>query len=399
MNLEEWILQRRSGTGEPFCAYIYDLRQLQQHVAAVKASLPPSCRLFYAIKANSESMILRTLQPLVDGFEVASLGEIDKVRKLDGDMPLIFGGPGKTDRELAGAIRQGVQLIHVESAHELRRLAAISEREGVTVPVLLRVNLRDAVASAQLQMAGAPTQFGMDEEEIPAVLAECQGLSGVSLRGFHFHAMSNNLDADTHLQFVRHCLNTAKRWVCDLGLSISHLNLGGGIGVNYRDIGRQFDWERFAAGMADIDREQNEQGWTLILECGRYLTAFSGYYAVEVLDIKRNHGKHFAVVRGGSHHFRLPAAWKQSHPFTIIPVDAWPYPFARPEISDSPVTIAGQLCTPNDVLARDVVVPRLRAGDILLFSHAGAYGWAISHHDFLSHPHPEQIFLGEETIT
>ena len=97
--------------------------------------------------------------------------------------------------------------------------------------------------------------------------------------------------------------------------------------------------------------------------------------------------------RGGSHHLRLPAAWKQSHPFTIIPIEKWLYPFTRPEINDAVVTVAGELCTPNDILARDVGVPHLRAGDILLFSYVGAYGWAISHHDFLSHPHPDHYYL------
>lgn len=80
--------------------------------------------------------------------------------------------------------------------------------------------------------------------------------------------------------------------------------------------------------------------------------------------------------------------WKQSHPFTIIPVEKWPYSFVRPEIIEKEITVAGELCTPNDVLARNVHVSNLKVGDILLFSYAGAYVWAISHHNFLNHPHP-----------
>jgi diaminopimelate decarboxylase len=89
----------------------------------------------------------------------------------------------------------------------------------------------------------------------------------------------------------------------------------------------------------------------------------------------------------------LPAAWKMNHPFLIIPIDVWPYPFDRPSLLNKRVTLAGELCTPNDILARDAPCTCLRVGDIVLFRYAGAYGWDISHHDFLSHPHPEFIYL------
>jgi hypothetical protein len=109
--------------------------------------------------------------------------------------------------------------------------------------------------------------------------------------------------------------------------------------------------------------------------------------------VKTNHGACFVVIRGGTHHFRLPASWGHSHPFTVIPVEDWPYPFPRPGVSGRPVTVVGELCSPKDVLARDVPVDEVRAGDLLWFHHAGAYGWSISHHDFLSHPHPRRLFL------
>ena len=118
-----------------------------------------------------------------------------------------------------------------------------------------------------------------------------------------------------------------------------------------------------------------------------------GYYLAEVTDVKRTHGKHFAILRGGSHHFRLPASWQHNHPFVVLAREAWPYPFLRPAVHDGPVTLCGELCTPKDTLAHDVRVERLRAGDCVAFLLAGAYGWHISHHDFLSHPHPQRVYL------
>ena len=105
--------------------------------------------------------------------------------------------------------------------------------------------------------------------------------------------------------------------------------------------------------------------------------------------------RHSHFVRGGTHHFRLPSSWSHDHPFRIIPRDRWPHPWPRPEVTDREITLAGELCTPKDVLAREVTVQRVRVGDLVCFQMAGAYGWDISHHDFLCHAHPERLFLSE----
>lgn len=394
----ESIKQAQTEGSTPFCAYFYDLDHLTSHVKPKAESLPAACKLFYAIKANSEPAILRALAPHVHGFEVASLGEIHKVRAVSADTPILFGGPGKTDEEIEGAIEQNVSLIHVESLHELQRVDYLARKRGVVVPILLRVNLRGPLPSATLAMGGRPTQFGIDETLAPEAIQLALSLEGVKLEGFHFHSLSNHLDADKHVELVAYYVQIVNRWVAAFGLDISYLNAGGGIGVNYANLEKQFDWERFARGMSSLMETTVPPGMRILFECGRYLTASCGYYAAEVLDIKENHGKTYAIIRGGTHHFRLPSSWQHSHPFTVIHSDKWEYPFPRREVRDRTVTVVGQLCTPKDVLAADVLVPRLRVGDIICFSYAGAYGWAISHHDFLSHPHPDQVYLEEARI-
>lgn len=393
--IESLIRSLKTRNKDPLCVYIYDLVQLQSHVAHLVATLPASCQLFYAVKANPEAQILKTLSPIVHGFEVASLGEIEQVRAVDSSIPILFGGPGKTDAELAGAIRFGVRLLHIESISELERLEYIAGQVATRVPILLRVNLRGPLPTATLRMAGIPTQFGIDEVDIPAMIAAARRCPHVEVQGFHFHSLSNNLDPMAHARLVAHYIERAQAWAREFGLCIDYLNAGGGIGVNYADLRRQFDWMAFTAQLSEVIRSHCPS-WTLCFECGRYLTAACGYYAAEVLDMKRTHGKHYVIVRGGTHHFRLPASWQHSHPFTIIPIEAWPYPFPRSELRDCPITVAGQLCTPKDVLATDVPVARVRIGDVLLFPYAGAYGWHISHHDFLSHPHPEFLYSSME---
>ncbi|MFI0468873.1 type III PLP-dependent enzyme [Saccharopolyspora sp. 5N102] len=388
------LVQDRVG-GEPVCLFAYDLDQLTEHVRIVVESLPPRCRMFYAMKANSAARLLRALAPLVAGFEVASGGELGKARAIGSEIPVIFGGPAKTPVEIEQALVHDVTRLHAESVLELHRISEAATRLGLTADVLLRVNLAGPFPNATLAMAGRPTQFGISEEDLPDAIATARALPGVRMVGFHLHSLSNNLSAPAHLELLQYYRRTVSGWEREFGMRCEVLNVGGGIGVNYADLDGQFDWPHFArelpavvAGFPDHLRE-------IDFECGRYLVAESGRYAVEVLDVKRNHGVDYVLVRGGTHHFRLPVSWQHSHPFTVLPVEQWSSSAPRPELRDARVTVVGELCTPKDVLARDVPVPRVRVGDVLAFSHAGAYGWEISHHDFLSHPHPEHVFYGD----
>ncbi|WP_347861905.1 type III PLP-dependent enzyme [Salimicrobium sp. PL1-032A] len=371
-------------TGSP-CAYVYDLKGLGKRAKDMKETLPEQCRLYYAVKANPDVRILETLKGIVDGFEVASAGEMDRT----GRGPRIFGGPAKKEEELYRALWEQDVTLNVESFHELRRLGVLAEERQVTARVLLRVNLEENVSDSHLKMAGVPTQFGVEERRIPALIEEALEYECIEICGFHFHAMSNNLDARTHLAFAETAVNKSLQWKEDYQLDTSIIDLGGGFGINYWHPDEPFDWDEFARGISDLDTEGHE----LILEAGRYMTAEYGYYITEVLDVKENHGRHFAVVRGGTHHLRLPAAWKMSHPFHVEHRETWPYPFERPEVKETEVVIAGELCTPNDLLVRGEYVERLRAGDVVVFTHAGAYAWTISHHEFLSHPHPEHVYI------
>ncbi|MFC4075644.1 type III PLP-dependent enzyme [Salinithrix halophila] len=399
--MEEIIRQRKAEDDAPLCAHLYDLDHLASHVKRITQSLPSRIGMFYAMKANSERPVLETIAPLAAGFEVASLGEVEKARAVSRDIPVIFGGPGKTDQELEGGIRLGVTRFHVESLQELLRLERIAARLNVHVPILLRINLKGPFPSATLQMAGRPTQFGIDEDEVAVAIQLAQQSSHLKLEGFHFHSLSNNLDPERHLALLTMYRDKVMAWEEALGIQVTTLNVGGGIGVNYADLSAQFDWEAFTRGLEGLLDTFPAHWRNLMFECGRFLTASCGGYGVEVLDIKKNHGQWYVIVRGGTHHFRLPVSWQHSHPFDVVEIDHWDYPFPRKETGGEPVTVTGQLCTPKDVLARDVILPRVRIGDVLLFRFTGAYGWSISHHDFLSHPHPDQLYLkqGQPVLT
>ncbi|KPD26581.1 MULTISPECIES: type III PLP-dependent enzyme [Pseudomonas aeruginosa group] len=373
---------------EPLCAYLYDLPALAERVRAMRAALPPACELFYAAKANPEEAILRTLAPLVDGFEAASGGELAWLRQHCPEHPLIFGGPGKLESELDAALLANLDAFHVESLHELRRLASLARRRERRIPLLLRLNLKlDETPDSRLVMGGKPTPFGLDEEALDEALALLREEPALELKGLHFHLLSHQLDVSAHLQLVRAYCRAFLRIAGESGLPLSLLNVGGGMGIDYRDFARSFDWSGFCDALPALLDEEGMGGIRLRFEVGRYIAAPCGYYAMEVLDIKRNHGELFAVARGGTHHFRTPAAQGHDHPFVVVRGER------AAEIEDQAVTLVGQLCTPKDVLARRQPVAALAVGDLLVFTLAGAYAWNISHRDFLMHEPPRMLFL------
>jgi diaminopimelate decarboxylase len=351
-----------------FPAYVYDLNGLREHVASIKNVLGPE--LFYAAKANPDPAILRILGPHVDGIEVASGGELAHVRKTLPVARLAFGGPGKTDEELALAFDLGVERIHVESPRELARLAALNR----PARILLRANLKLPTAGAALQMSGP---FGMDEKALATCIRIIADKPHITLRGIHTH-LASGLDAPAMLDLAKHIMDWAIPWLESHDVKAPEINLGGGMAVDYHSPDTRFDWKSYSAGLPTSPG-------TLRIEPGRALTAYHGWYVTDVLDVKTTHGETYVVLRGGTQHLRTPVTKGHNQPFTVL---------TRTTNDIRSATLVGQLCTPKDVFARNVAVPEnLAPGDIIAFGMAGAYAWNISHHDFLMHPEPEFHYL------
>ncbi|BCK72788.1 diaminopimelate decarboxylase [Streptomyces libani subsp. rufus] len=386
-------------TPEELPAYVYDLTALRAHVAEVRAALPERVELYYAAKANPEPEILVALRPYVDGYEVSSGGELAHTGKALPGAPLAFGGPGKTPAEVAQALECGVQRFHVESVYEIHMLANLAARLAPErrIAVLARFNLPvddGCLDGSSLAMGGRPTPFGLDPDQAAEVVALLTDgtYPHLELRGIHAH-LASGLEAPEQLGVAEAIVTWAAALAARHRIPLSEVTIGGGMAVDYAAPGRRFDWAAYGAGLDRLAAAH--PGLTLRIEPGRALTAYCGWYATEVLDVKHSHGEEFAVVRGGTHHLRTPATKGHDQPCTVLPSDApWPHPWPRSVAQGDRVTVTGQLCTPKDVLARAVPAPGLRAGDRVVFGVAGAYAWNISHHDFLMHPHPGFHFLG-----
>jgi diaminopimelate decarboxylase len=347
-------------------AYVYNLPGLETHVRDIREALSGT-ELFYAAKANPDAEILRALAPHVDGVEVSSGGELTHVRETLPGKPVAFGGPGKTDDELSLAHALEADRIHVESPNELTRLAALGPAD-----VLLRANLPLHTPNAVLTMSGP---FGMDEDALNECARRLAEHPHLTLRGIHAH-LASGLDAPTLIDLAHQIADWALPWLKAQGVEDPELNVGGGMAVDYASPEARFDWRTYGTGLSLIPARVR-------IEPGRSITAYHGWYVTDVLDVKTTRGETYAILRGGTHHLRTPAAKGHDHPFKVLTASG----------PEGPATLVGQLCTPKDVFARNVLVPPLRPGDIIAFTMAGAYAWNISHHDFLMHPKPAFHYL------
>lgn len=355
--------------------YVYNLGIARGRAARLKAALP-GVTVLYAMKANSHPAVAGALAGACDGLDVASEGELTLA---GGARIVVMSGPAKTASFLKAGVEAGA-VVNVESLTELQRLAAL----GVPARIGLRVNRAHAGLEGSHAMTGVPTQFGIDEHSLPAAVDFARSVPGLEVVGWHLHAVSNNLDVKAHNDFIADAVEWGVAAARRFGVELSLLNLGGGFGIDYTG-SRVFD----VAGL----RVPSVAGVEMVVEPGRWLVAPAGRYEVEVVDLKRSHGRWFALVRGGTHHFRLPAAWGYSHPFKVRSVDEWDFSWSRPSVSGVEIDVAGELCTPRDILTRSQQVSSLRVGDFLIYENAGAYGWDISHHQFLRHPSPEFVIL------
>lgn len=373
---------------DPLSAFVYDLPALQSHIQYMIEALPPRVELFYAIKANSDRAILNTLAPWVHGFEISSGGEIERLQACEQTLPFIFSGPGKLDSELTAALENNVTAIHIESLQEIVRLQSIASRLQRVQTVFLRINPSlPEQFSSRLTMAGRATPFGVDEKDIGDAIRAIEAAPNLSLQGFHVHAMSHQGSLDKHKALIAFYLARWQEWrgLAQRPENITHMNVGGGIGVNYMQ-SRQFDWPAFCEGLDGL-LKSTPNAPVLRFEPGRFISAFCGYYVMQVLDKKHSHGEAFLIARGGTHQFRLPVAQGHDHPVIHLPIKE-----KRP-VQKQTWTLVGQLCTPKDVLSRDVALTHCEVGDLLVLPLAGAYGYNISHVDFLCHPRPNICYL------
>lgn len=383
------VLAERVG-GTPFFAY--DRGLLTRRVAELRAALPPGIDLSYAVKANPMPAVVHHLDGLVDSFDVASALELRTA--LNTTMPpsrVSFAGPGKTPAELSQAVAAGVT-VEMESATEARRLVEIGQRLGIRPRVAVRVNPDFEIKGSGMRMGGGSQQFGLDAEQVPALLKELAGAE-VDILGFHVFAGSQNLRAEILAEAQRNTVDLVLRLAEAAPSPVRYLNLGGGFGIPYFDKDAPLDLTAIGANLADLLETKIRVQFPearVVVELGRYIVGECGIYVTRIVDRKESRGRTFLVVDGGLHH-QLAASGNFGQ------VIRRNYPVAignrMEEEASETVTVVGRLCTPLDVLGDRVTLPPADVGDLVVVFQAGAYGFTASPTAFLSHPEPAEVLL------
>ena len=371
------LIERAGGTP----LFVYSAAMIAGRVATLRAAMPARLALHYAVKANPFAPVLHALAPLVDGFDIASGGELALARASGLDPAQIsFAGPGKRDAELDAAIAAGVTL-NLESENEATRALAIGDRLGIAPRLAIRVNPSFDLKGSGMKMGGGAKPFGIDAERVPA-LARAIVAAGADWRGFHIFAGSQALDAGAVIETQAQTLRLAAALADEAGVPLPRCNLGGGFGIPYFPGDTPVDIAAIGAALEEaFDRlPPILQATQFCIELGRYFVGEAGVYLTRIVDRKISHGEVFLVTDGGLHH-QLAASGN----FGTVVRRNYPVAIATrfAAAADETASVVGCLCTPLDRLADRAAFPRAEVGDTVAVFCAGAYGATASPAAFL----------------
>ena len=356
--------------------FIYSRALIAARVARLRAAMPQRLAIHYAVKANPYIPLLEFIESQVDGFDIASAGELAIVAAAGiASERVSFAGPGKRDAELAAAIAAGVT-INLESLAEAHRALAIGERQGRTPRLAVRVNPDFDLKGSGMKMSGGAKQFGIDAEKVPEVIRIILE-SGAQWLGLHIFAGSQALDAAAIIETQRQTLALAARLAEDVGVPLPACNLGGGVGIPYFPGDTDLDIESIGAalGAQFAALPSALKNTEFCIELGRWRVGPTGVYLARIVDRKDSHGEVFLITDGGLHH-QLAASGNLG---TVVRRN---YPVAIASRFGAPVeeeaSVVGCLCTPLDRLADKAGFPRAEVGDLVAVFCAGAYGATAS---------------------
>lgn len=346
--------------------YIYSRATLERHWHAFNNAVAGHPHLVcYAVKANSNLAVLNVLARLGSGFDIVSGGELARVMEAGGDpAKVVFSGVGKTVTEMEQALNLGIYCFNVESSAELEQLNLVAGRLGKVAPVSLRVNPDvDAGTHPYISTGLKENKFGIAMDEAEAVFARAHALPHLQVKGVDCHIGSQLTEIQPFLDAMDRMLSLIDR-LAEQGIVIEHFDVGGGLGVTYDDETPPHP-DVYAAALL---KRLGKRKLKLIFEPGRAIAANAGIFVTEVLYLKENSDKRFAIVDGAMNDLIRPAlysAWQKIIPVT--PRDDQAHVF----------DIVGPVCETGDFLGKDRELA-IAPGDLLVVRSSGAYGFAMA---------------------
>lgn len=347
--------------------YVYSRATLERHWKAFDSAVGQHPHLVcYAVKANSNLGVLNALARLGSGFDIVSGGELERVIAAGGDArKVVFSGVGKTPAEMKRALELGIKCFNVESEPELERLNKVAGELGVIAPISLRINPDvDAKTHPYISTGLRDNKFGIAFDRAPEVYQFAQSLPNLNVQGIDCHIGSQLTSIDPFIDATDRLLAL----IDDLkaqGINIRHLDVGGGLGVVYRD---ELPPQPSDYAKALLGRLENHQDLELIFEPGRAIAANAGILLTRVEFLKHTEHKNFAIIDAAMNDLMRPAlyqAWQD-----IVPVSPRN---GEPQTYD----LVGPICETGDFLGKDRALV-LQEGDLLAVRSAGAYGFVMS---------------------
>ena len=347
--------------------YVYSRATLERHWHAFDKSVGEHPHLVcYAVKANSNIGVLNALARLGSGFDIVSGGELERVIAAGGDpAKVVFSGVGKTEAEMKRALSLKIKCFNVESEPELERLNKVASEMGVIAPISLRINPDvDAKTHPYISTGLRDNKFGIAFERAPEVYQLAQSLENLEVKGIDCHIGSQLTAIEPFIDATDRLLALIDNLVAQ-GIQIKHLDVGGGLGVVYRD---ELPPQPSEYAKALLSRLENHQHLELIFEPGRAISANAGVLLTKVEFLKHTEHKNFAIIDAAMNDLIRPVlyqAWQD-----IVPV-------SPREGEAKEYDLVGPICETGDFLGKDRSLV-LESGDLLAVRSAGAYGFVMA---------------------
>ena len=365
--------------------YIYSRATLERHWRAFDEAFAGRDHLLcYAVKANSNLAILNLFARLGSGFDIVSVGELERVLAAGGDPAnVVFSGVGKRADEMRRALQVGIHCFNVESEAELVRLNAVAGEQGLRAPVSLRVNPDvDAKTHPYISTGLKENKFGIDIEQAQAVYAQAAGMTNIDILGIDCHIGSQLTETRPFLDALERVLALVDR-LAEQGIELAHLDLGGGLGIQYRDETPPLP----ADYMTEVLAQLENRALKILIEPGRAIAGNAGILLTKVEYLKHTEHKDFAIVDAAMNDLIRPTlyhAWQEIVPVTPREGDARNY------------DLVGPICETGDFLGKERLLA-LAEGDLLAVRSSGAYGFSMSS-NYNSRPRVAEIMVDGEQM-
>jgi diaminopimelate decarboxylase len=364
--------------------FVYSRRAIEAAYAEfVQASAGREVLVCYAVKANSNLAVLGLLARLGAGFDIVSGGELARVLAAGGDpRKVVFSGVGKTEADMRAALQAGVLCFNVESEAELERLDAVARSLGVRAPVSLRVNPDvDARTHPYISTGLKQNKFGIAYAEAPRVYRKAAAMPGLHVAGIDVHIGSQITETRPFVDALHKVLEFVDVLEAT-GIPLEHIDLGGGLGIRYRDEAPPRIAEYLGAMFAALG--STRAGQRILLEPGRALVGNAGILLTKVEYLKRGEAKNFAIVDAAMNDLIRPALYEAWHEVKTVKQ-------AAPNAKDAVYDVVGPVCETGDFLAQDRTLA-VQPGDLLAVMSAGAYGMVMSS-NYNSRPRAAEVLV------